>query len=119
MQFRKPSALLAALVGCLFASSSLVASQLVIDTPDDAVQRVPTVVEWTGAPGSSTTDSRFKEFGNLPADQDSFTWQTDVRAGTKVLLRLNDAAGDIAQSAGSVIQDGRKLFITPHITVTW
>ncbi|OSC99269.1 hypothetical protein PYCCODRAFT_1438450 [Trametes coccinea BRFM310] len=54
MQFRKPSALLAALVGCLFASSSLVASQLVIDTPDDAVQCVPTVVEWTGAPGLFT-----------------------------------------------------------------
>ncbi|KAI9068168.1 hypothetical protein FKP32DRAFT_1562285, partial [Trametes sanguinea] len=47
-------------------------------------------------------------FSNLPADQDSFTWQTNVRAGTQVSLWLSDAAGDVAQSAPFVIKDGRK-----------
>ncbi|KAJ3006342.1 hypothetical protein NUW54_g3973 [Trametes sanguinea] len=116
MQF-KPPALLAAITGSLVASSSLsVAGQLVINTPDEAVQCVPTVIDWAGAPGmfmhysavALLIRSTPPVLCKGPFTLDSFTWQTNVRAGTQVSLRLNDAAGDVAQSAPFVIKDGRK-----------
>ncbi|KAL7284842.1 hypothetical protein ACG7TL_002155 [Trametes sanguinea] len=110
MQF-KPSTLLAAIAGSLVASSSLVAGQLVINTPNDVAQCVPTLVTWSGAPGPFfllvlEDGQPIQEFGGLPADEYSFEWGTNVRAGTQVTLQLNNAAGVFAETSPFVIQDG-------------
>ncbi|KAI9064925.1 hypothetical protein FKP32DRAFT_1624975 [Trametes sanguinea] len=109
MQF-KPSALLA-IAGSLLASSSLVAGQLVINTPAHVRQCIPTEVTWSGAPGLFflvvlKDGEPIQEFGGLPADQYSFTWGTNVRAGTNVTLQLNNAAGEFASTAPFVIKHG-------------
>ncbi|CDO76316.1 hypothetical protein BN946_scf184751.g8 [Trametes cinnabarina] len=117
MQF-KPSALLAAVVGTILASSTLVAGSLVINTPAHARQCIPTLITWEGDPGLFflltiiipqlvlKDGEPIQEYGGLPADQYNITWPTNVRAGTTVTLSLNNEAGEFAYTSPFTIKRG-------------
>ncbi|KAI0673181.1 hypothetical protein C8Q78DRAFT_990466 [Trametes maxima] len=98
----------------IVASSVSAADPLVLNTPADAHQCIPTLITWSGGNGlfflrvlSGIERNPIQEFGGLPADQHSFLWQTNVASGSLVSLDLaDDVGGELVQSGFFVIGDG-------------
>ncbi|KAI0651110.1 hypothetical protein C8Q79DRAFT_1004427 [Trametes meyenii] len=117
------------------ASSVFAADPLVLNTPANARQCIPTLITWSGGNGlffltpymefaepntsfltavsniclvlSGIERTPIQEFGGLPADQHSFLWQTNVASGSLVSLDLaDDVGGELVQSGFFVIGDG-------------
>ncbi|KAI0325836.1 hypothetical protein GY45DRAFT_1374450 [Cubamyces sp. BRFM 1775] len=122
---------LAFLTAVLFASTAVSATdEFVVDTPAGTKQCVPTVVSWSDGTGpyflvrlsNRTSPSHAKtkscsqevlaggqpihQFADIPSGATTFTWPTNVAAGTAVTLTMRDAEGSIAQTAPFVIGDG-------------
>ncbi|EIW52080.1 uncharacterized protein TRAVEDRAFT_75487 [Trametes versicolor FP-101664 SS1] len=116
-------------VAAVFASV-FAADPLVLNTPGNVAQCVPTEITWTGGTPpfdlsscrnatrlqslclpSSITDSAVN---NMPITEDfpgltgdSFLWDTDVLGGTVMTMKMTDAAGVTAFSAPVVVQQSQ------------
>ncbi|EKM56361.1 uncharacterized protein PHACADRAFT_253429 [Phanerochaete carnosa HHB-10118-sp] len=96
----------------VFASAGLVAAQFQINTPDNLIECVPSLITWINGDSPFTLvihepDANghiIQEFSDLTSR--SFTWSTDVSAGTTVGFSLRDRSGAEAQSAPVTILAG-------------
>jgi hypothetical protein len=96
----------------LFVAGAL-AQALTINTPPDAVECEPTLLTWSGGtppyflsvtPGATPDGTALEDLGQQNGT--SFSWNTNIAAGTSVDLTLRDNTGAIAQSAPFTIQAG-------------
>ncbi|RPD60069.1 hypothetical protein L226DRAFT_560454 [Lentinus tigrinus ALCF2SS1-7] len=88
-------------------------AQFQINTPNPPTQCVPTQFTWTGGtapyflvinPGGVTGAAALQQYSGLTGT--SFTWSTNITAGTSIGLALTDATGTTVQSAPVTIQSG-------------
>ncbi|KAH9853217.1 hypothetical protein C2E23DRAFT_859203 [Lenzites betulinus] len=104
----------------LYVASAIALDPLVINTPAEVQQCVPTLITWSGgrpsyqllmsAPVSCSVLSGghlIRLF--LDLDETQFTWQPDIPAGTEVALQIVDSIGETAQTAPFVIQEGSRV----------
>ncbi|KAI0330397.1 hypothetical protein GY45DRAFT_1370799 [Cubamyces sp. BRFM 1775] len=106
-------------------AASVAAYPLVINTPAEAEQCVPTLVTWEGGVPSYqlylTMPKLLAEKHSLlhsvisgghliglflDIDATQFLWPVNVTAGTTVALQIVDSIGEAAQTASFVIQPG-------------
>ncbi|KAI0657784.1 hypothetical protein C8Q70DRAFT_1055551 [Cubamyces menziesii] len=92
-------------------ASSIAAYPLVINTPAEAQQCVPTLVTWEGGVPSYQLKYAVISGGHLiglflDIDATQFLWPTNVTAGTTVALQIVDSIGQAAQTGSFVIQPG-------------
>ncbi|KAI0749306.1 hypothetical protein C8Q80DRAFT_1161231 [Daedaleopsis nitida] len=95
------------------------AQDFTINTPNPPTQCVPTQFHWTGgtcelflysentqniSPGGVPGATAFQQYTGLTGT--SFTWSTNLTAGTSFGLTLTDANGQVAQSAPVSVQSG-------------
>ncbi|OJT04607.1 hypothetical protein TRAPUB_4672 [Trametes pubescens] len=59
------------------------------------------------------TGEDIKQFAGLSGQPESFTWSTNIAAGTEVTLSILDEERDTAETAPFIIRHGRKCPSTP------
>ncbi|KAI0672065.1 hypothetical protein C8Q78DRAFT_1024849 [Trametes maxima] len=91
---------------------SLATKILLINTPASAVQCVPTTITFSGGQEPFTLRITDSATNNQPITETftgltgtSFTWSTNVLAGTVAALKLTDSDGLTAFSAPFVVQN--------------
>ncbi|KAI0771288.1 hypothetical protein BD413DRAFT_552637 [Trametes elegans] len=112
---------LALVIAATLAASTMAQGVFVIDTPAVARQCIPTAITWRGGVGEDAHFQKLRDsltlpitsygetlqsFPNIREGVNTFLWQTNVRAGTEIGLKLVDADGVIAQSSPFTVQDG-------------
>ncbi|KAF8151350.1 hypothetical protein B0H34DRAFT_727284 [Crassisporium funariophilum] len=102
-----------ALIALLGSFASVVCAQLAINTPVNAVVCEPTLITWSGGtppyfltvlPAGSPGGPALVDLGVQTGV--STTWNTNVAAGTSVVLGLRDSTGAFATSAAFTINPG-------------
>ncbi|KZP23822.1 hypothetical protein FIBSPDRAFT_1042667, partial [Athelia psychrophila] len=103
----------------LFVASAL-GQALTINTPSNVVECEPTLLNWTGGvppyflsiqPGNQPSAAALESLGTQTGN--SYTWSTDIAAGTSIGLSIRDSTGATAQSAAFTINAGCKCPLAP------
>ncbi|KAI0635911.1 hypothetical protein C8Q77DRAFT_1100354 [Trametes polyzona] len=84
-------------------------AQFQIFTPRPPTQCIPTQLNWQGGtraivPGGQPQAAALQQYANLQGT--SFTWATNISAGTSINFALTDQTGATAQTAPVDIQPG-------------
>ncbi|KAI0649132.1 hypothetical protein C8Q79DRAFT_1041602 [Trametes meyenii] len=107
------------IVSAALLVAAVSAQDFQINTPNPPTQCVPVQLSWTGGqapfflaliavcsikPGGQPSASALQQYSGLTTN--SFTWSTNITAGTSIGFTLTDSAGNQAQSAAVTIQSG-------------
>ncbi|OSD06555.1 hypothetical protein PYCCODRAFT_945619 [Trametes coccinea BRFM310] len=105
----------AALASAALLAVAVSAQQFTINTPNPPTVCVPVQLTWSGGtripllpgnifPGGHPEEQALQQYPNLEGT--SFTWSTNITAGTLVGFQLTDHNGQIAQSSSVQIMSG-------------
>ncbi|KAF7986487.1 hypothetical protein HWV62_31291 [Athelia sp. TMB] len=93
------------------AAAAAAQSTLTIATPANVVECEPTLLSWSGGtrkspilPGNQPSAAALESLGTQTGT--SYTWSTNLAAGTSIGLTLRDSTGATASSAPVTIQPG-------------
>ncbi|KAI0671720.1 hypothetical protein C8Q78DRAFT_991290 [Trametes maxima] len=101
------------IVSAALLVAAVSAQDFQINTPNPPTQCIPVQLTWTGGqapfflaikPGGQPSASALQQYSGLTTN--SFTWSTNITAGTSIGFTLTDSAGNQAQSAAVTIQSG-------------